>query len=286
MNEQALKARIKEIAKNKNKSFYEVWKLLVLERFLVRLGKSPYNSKLIFKGGLLLSYYIDILRETIDVDLLARKLIAEKDNITHIINEISNVSVDDGFQLTYEHIEDLDHAHMNYPGFRVKLSANFGNMKDRFQLDIGVGDTVEPVKIDWPLFEHKKRPLFSDDLSLMVYPVETIFAEKLETVISRGGLNSRMKDFHDLYLLCKSDQVMDAKALVKNINATFSNRSTDFKMPIQFDDKEMLKLNNMWKRHLQTLGKEVVEALELPSSLVDIIDELNQYLIGIDLNRG
>lgn len=283
MNEQALKARIKEISKKTGKSFHEVWKLLVLERFLVRLGKSPYSSKLIFKGGLLLSYYIDILRETIDVDLLARKLNSEKDNIIKIINEITTVVVDDGFELTFEDIQDLDHEHMNYPGLRVKLSAKFGNMKDRFQIDIGVGDTVEPVKIDWPLFEHKDLPLFSDELSLMVYPVETIFSEKLETVISRGGLNSRMKDFHDLYLLCKSEEIVSSESLSQNIKSTFRNRSTNFKTPIQFDDKEMLTLNNMWRRHLQTLGKEIVDNLGLPASLEGVLDELNLYLADLEL---
>lgn len=278
MNEQALKARIKEISKSTNKSFHEVWKLLVLERFLVRLGKSSYNAKLIFKGGLLLSYYIDILRETIDVDLLARKLSAEKNNITQIITEVSDVVVDDGFKLSFESIQDLEHEHMNYPGFRVKISAAFGNMKDRFQLDIGVGDTVEPVQINWPLFEHKEDPLFSDELSLMVYPVETIFSEKLETVVSRGGLNSRMKDFHDLYLLCKSEGVIDPISLVKSIESTFNNRSTEFSLPIKIDEKDILKLDNMWRRHLNTLGNEIVNDLNLPATLEDIMGELNLFL--------
>lgn len=257
----------------------------MLERFLVRLGKSDYNTKLIFKGGLLLSYYIDILRETIDVDLLARKLSAEKDNITRTIEEVCDIKVDDGFKLSFKSIQDLDHEHMNYPGFRVKISAAFGNMKDRFQLDIGVGDTVEPVKIGWPLFEHKETPLFSDELSLMVYPVETIFSEKLETVVSRGGLNSRMKDFHDLYLLCKSKQVINPVSLVKSIESTFNNRGTKFTLPITIDDKDILKLDNMWRRHLNTLGNDIVSELDLPASLETVINELNKFLHGIGVKR-
>ena len=240
-----------------------------------------YSSKLIFKGGLLLSYYLDILRETIDVDLLARELNSEKDNIIRIIKEISNISINDGFELAFSDIEYLEHQHMNYPGFRIKLFAKFGNMKDKFHLDIGVGDTVEPVKINLPLFTHKMQPLFSDELSLMVYPVETIFSEKLETVISRGGFNSRMKDFHDLYLLCKSEGIINAGSLKQTIKDTFRNRRTIFEMPIQFDDREMRTLNNMWRRHLNTLGNNIVSELGLPLSLADDINELNSFIDSI-----
>ena len=87
MNEQALKARLKHISKELGKSFNEVWKLLVLERFLARLSRSEYSDKFIFKGGLLLSYYLVIGRETTDIDLLAKRLHAEKSHIEQIIQK-------------------------------------------------------------------------------------------------------------------------------------------------------------------------------------------------------
>lgn len=88
MNEQALKARLKHIANELDKNFNEVWKLLILERFLARLSRSKYSDKFIFKGGLLLYYYLTIGRETIDIDLLARQLNAEKSHVELIVNEI------------------------------------------------------------------------------------------------------------------------------------------------------------------------------------------------------
>ena len=194
MNEQALKARLKYIAKESGKRFNEVWKLLVLERFLARLSQSQYSDKLIFKGGLLLSYYLVIGRETIDIDLLAKQLNARKANVEAIMQSICMLYLDDGFHMQFVNIEDLDHQHMNYPGFRSKIAVKFGAMNDIFQVDIGIGDIVKPASLIWPSLVYKDTLLFNDPISLAVYPVETIFAEKLETIFSRGSANSRMKD--------------------------------------------------------------------------------------------
>src|SRR3990167_8018881 len=152
MNEQALKARLKHISKELGKSFNEVWKLLVLERFLARLSRSEYSDKFIFKGGLLLSYYLIIGRETIDIDLLARRLNAEKTNVELIMQEICLLQLDDGFQMKFINLDDLDHQHMNYPGFQVGVSVQFGVMSDKFYVDIGVGDVVDPILLAWPSF--------------------------------------------------------------------------------------------------------------------------------------
>lgn len=207
MNEQALKARLKHIAKEQGKSFNEVWKLLILERFLARLSCSEYSNQFIFKGGLLLSSYLLIGRETIDIDLLARRLNAEKSHVEQIMREICLLHRHDGFQMQFINLEDLDHQHMNYPGFQVRVAVQYGVMSDTFYVDIGVGDAVDPVSLTWPSFIYKDKPLFDGLISLEVYPVETIFAEKLETIISRGAANSRMKDYHDLLLLCRESIV-------------------------------------------------------------------------------
>lgn len=104
MNEQALKDRLKHIARNKKKSFQEVWKLLLLERLLVRLAHSKYQNKLIFKGGLLLSYYLVIVRETTDIDFLARQLQAEKPQLEKMLFEIC-----DGACRTISNLAAADH---------------------------------------------------------------------------------------------------------------------------------------------------------------------------------
>ena len=278
MNEQALKARLKHIAKEFGKSFNEVWKLLVLERFLARLSRSEYSDKFIFKGGLLLSYYVVIGRETTDIDLLAKRLHAEKSHIEQIIQEICLLHLNDGFQMRLDNLDDLDHQHMNYPGFQARVAVQFGVMSDKFNVDIGVGDAVEPVTLTWPSFIYKKKPLFEDSISLEVYPVETIFAEKLETVISRGAANSRMKDFHDLLLLCRQSKLIDKVILKDNIAETFHNRGTAFSIPVQFQLDELDRMQALWSGHLRVLGVSRSEALSLPNNIATVIDELNHWL--------
>lgn len=281
MNEQALKARLKHIGKEKGKSFNEVWKLLVLERFLARLSRSEYSDKFIFKGGLLLSYYLTIGRETTDIDLLARRLNAEKSNVELIIKELCLLNLDDGFQMQFINLDDLDHQHMNYPGFQVGIAVQFGVMRDKFFVDIGVGDAVEPVLLDWPPFNYKEMPLFGDSISLEVYPVETIFAEKLETIISRGAANSRMKDYHDLLLLCREDGLLDKARLKDNIDQTFQNRGTVFSIPVQFQSDELERMQLLWAGHLRVLGIPRVQSLGLPEEIGTVIHDLNQWLLTI-----
>ena len=276
MNEQALKARLKHIAKEQNKSFNEVWKLLVLERFLARLSRSEYSDKFVFKGGLLLSYYLVIGRETIDIDLLARRLNTEKSLVEQIMREICLLHLTDGFQMQFISLDDLDHQHMNYPGFQARVAIQFGVMSDKFYVDIGVGDAVEPLSLDWPSFIYKEKPLFEDPISLEVYPVETIFAEKLETVISRGAANSRMKDYHDLLLLCRERNLID------KIAQTFQNRRTLFSIPIQFQPDEFSRMQILWSGHLRNLGDTRSQVLGLPKEIETVIDELNQWLSSID----
>ena len=278
MNEQALKARLKHIAKEFDKSFNEIWKLLVLERFLARLSRSEYSDKFIFKGGLLLSYYVVIGRETTDIDLLAKRLHAEKAHIEQIIQEICVFHLNDGFQMQLDNLDDLDHQHMSYPGFQARVAVQFGVMSDKFYVDIGVGDAVEPVTLTWPSFIYKDKPLFEDPISLEVYPVETIFAEKLETVISRGAANSRMKDYHDLLLLCRQSKLIDKVLLKDNIAETFQNRGTEFSIPVQFQPDELERMQTLWSGHLRVLGASRSEALSLPNNIATVIDELNHWL--------
>lgn len=278
MNEQALKARLKYIGREKGKGFNEVWKLLVLERFLARLSCSEYSDKFIFKGGLLLSYYLTIGRETIDIDLLARRLNAEKTNIELIMQDICLLNLDDGFQMQFISLDDLDHQHMNYLGFQVGIAVQFGVMSDKFFVDIGVGDVVDPVLLDWPSFNYKEIPLFGDSISLEVYPVETIFAEKLETIISRGAANSRMKDYHDLLLLCREDGLLDKTRLKDNITQTFQNRGTVFSIPVQFQSDELERMQRLWAAHLRVLGSDRVMLLGLPDNIKTVINLLNQWL--------
>lgn len=277
MNETALKERLKTIATEKETTLNKVWKQLLLERFLARLSNSPYQDKFIFKGGLLLAQYIAINRETIDIDFLMTKIKSEMQNIEKIMKEVASVNAEDGFSFTWFSAEELTQPHMEYTGFRVTLNTQFGKMQDKIQVDIGIGDVVSPVETTFTPFEYKGKPIFAGEISLYVYPPEAIFAEKLETIISKGAINSRMKDYHDLLVMIREPNFLDTQKLTNSIQATFNRRGTPISLSINFDSDGIQSLQALWSNHLRGLGV-FRERLNLPDQVSDAIKEINSWL--------
>ena len=276
MNEQALKDRLLIIAKEKGILFNQCWKNLLLERFLARLSKSSEREKIIFKGGFLLSYLIDIGRETMDLDFLMNRINAEEEEIRNSIERVLSEKLEDGFVFLYEKTELLEQPHMAYAGYRITLKVLFGKMRDKIQIDVGVGDVVVPESRTFPVFSHRGKPLFEGEISLMVYPAETIFAEKLETVISKGEKNSRMKDYHDLLLLCREVGLLKRDLLDSSIENTFSRRSTFYEQ-IAFTDTGLSALQKLWMAHRKGLG-DIADELLLPTDIREVISEINLTL--------
>lgn len=277
MNSTALKERIRAIADGKGVTYNEVWKQIILERFLARLSKSEYQDKFIFKGGLLLAQYLNIGRETTDADFLISNIKGEAKRIESTIKQVAKVELSDGFMFSFSKISELRQPHMDYPGFRLSLNAAFEKMKDKFQIDIGVGDAVDPVENNFRPFEYKGKPMFAGEISILVYPVETIFAEKLETIISKGASNSRMKDYHDIVLMIREPDLINPKQLQTAVIATFRNRGTNFLLPIKFDDASLSSLQRLWSNHLNGLGKFKAQ-LQLPEKIQDVLAESNAWL--------
>ena len=286
MNEQALKARLRHIAKEENSTFQDVWRRLILERFLVLVSKSKFSESLIFKGGLLLSHYLEIGRQTKDIDFLARSLEANIESIEECFTEICHSKSNDGFWFNFESIQVLDQEHMNYPGYRVNLETRFSNMKDKIQIDIGVGDDVDPKLESLDLFQYKGQAIFEGAISLKVYPVESIFAEKLETAITRGHQNSRMKDYHDMLLMSRSSEILDIDILNSAIVRTIANRGSTLSLPLKFVGDDLQTLEKLWSSHLRRLGK-VASDLKLPARFSEVLKELNAWLsIHLKKSRG
>jgi predicted nucleotidyltransferase component of viral defense system len=277
VNEAALKARLKFIAQEKLKTFNEVWKQLLLERFLARLSRSRYREQFIFKGGLLLAQYMDLGRETTDIDFSMIKMKSEFSVIEHALCEIVSIDMVDSFRFEWDTMQILSQPHMEYSGFRATLQAYFGNMKDKIHIDIGIGDVVAPTEKDYRPFEYNGKPLFVGEITMLVYPVESIFSEKLETIISKGSNNSRMKDYHDVMLMIKEPGLLNPAALVEELQATFKHRNTKFTIPIKFDDSEMIRLQNLWSNHLRGLG-DVRDRLDLPDEMRELLAKINSWL--------
>lgn len=168
MNETALKARLKFIAQEKLKTFNEIWKQLLLERFLARLSHSAYRERFIFKGGLLLAQYIELGRETTDIDFSMTKIKSEFVTVQNALCEIISVDIDDSFYFEWDSMQILSQPHMEYTGFRATVQAYFGNMKDKIHVDIGVGDIIVPNEKDYRPFEYNGKPLFGSDTKELI----------------------------------------------------------------------------------------------------------------------
>ena len=249
---------------------------LTLERFLVRLANSKYREHFVLKGGILLSKYIEIGRETSDLDFLARRLSNEVAGLIDIFEEIANIDLKDGFTFQEVKVSELTHPHMGYPGAEVSMMAYFGKTRFKVAIDIGFGDVVNAIEYSIPLTAYSKGVLFESNVKLSCYPKEFIFAEKLETIIYRGSFNSRMKDFHDLYSMISSYQLPSFHNLEGVIQLVFEHRETPLALPITYAEDEMTQVQNFWSEYLKNLRAENSD--NLPTSVAHVISTINDWL--------
>lgn len=277
--EKAFKAKLRAISKEKDRDPADLWQGLVLERFLARLAKSEYSSRFILKGGILLSKYIDIGRETTDLDFLAEMITNELDRLKIVFEKIASIDLKDGFSFRDVKASELAHPHMRYPGKAVSMMAYFGKTRFKVAIDVGFGDLVDPVKIEIPLTASSKGILFEGSIRLSCYPKEFIFAEKLETVVYRGSFNSRMKDFHDLYSMIVSPIFSSVQSLASILRLVFNHRKTKLLVPLSFSEEEIQRLQGFWKDYLKSLRPG--RASSLPLKISDVISAINEWLQSI-----
>lgn len=277
--EQSIKERIKVIAQKQRRTFNDVWQEVVLERWLSRLAKSQYRKNFIFKGAMCLLRYINLQRETYDLDFLIKDLQASIEDVRKYLDQVSSLDLHDGFLFDTLEVTMLAHTHMQYPGYSVSAFGHLGKTKTKIFIDLGVGDSVKPTEITMHLLSTEKTPLFEKDIELWAYPVEAIFAEKLETAVSRADQNSRMKDYHDLINLIRNDVVN--MALVKDaVDMTFTNRGTKKRL-IKVKDSVIETTQKYWDFYLRSLSGEIKR--DLPIDFKKVINEINQNSIRFGL---
>ena len=221
MNSMQLKDKLKNIAKRKNIDFNVVLKYYVFDRFIVRLSKSPYKDNFIIKGGFLLSTMFGVEhRSTMDIDYAITKTNFTEENILKMIKSIININEKDNIKFSIKDIE-LIREEDKYGGYRVHLIFEFENIKEFLKIDIATGDPITPEAIEF----HYKCMLSEDYLKVWSYNLETVLSEKIETILSRGELSSRMKDYYDIFLIYNRywDKI-DKDELIRAIQRTFTKR--------------------------------------------------------------
>ncbi len=274
--EQSIKEKIKALAKERKTTFAELWRNLILERFLIRLARSHYREKFVLKGGTLLAKYIPIGRETQDLDFFIQKLSNTEQSLRTVLQAICTIDARDSFVFEVTKIKILDHSQLAYTGAEISLLAKFGATRTAMRMDLGFGDRVEPIEYPLDLTATSNGPLFESKISLHCYPKEFIFAEKLETIVFRGGGNTRMKDYHDLYSLVQLD-VLNGPLVEKAIQLVFKHRKTPLnKLPIAFNEDAFKTLEKNWSVYHRKL-KTKMSSIQQLASVKDVIIALNQW---------
>lgn len=198
-NAMQLKAIIKNIAKEKHISAQLVMQNFMLERLLERISVSKYQRNFILKGGFLIAAMVGLdTRATMDMDATIKGLPVNEQTVRRMFEEICNIELADEVTFSFRSIGEIREED-EYTGYRVSLSANYPPMAVPLKLDITTGDKITPKEI-----EYRFKLLLEDrSISVLAYNLETIMAEKLETVITRGDQNTRPRDYYDIYILAK-----------------------------------------------------------------------------------
>lgn len=219
--ESSIQARLLNYSRVNKREYGQVLTMFALERLLYRLSQSKHSENFLLKGALLFDLWFDVpLRPTRDIDLLGFGL-AELPHVVGVFEDLCRLQVADGMDYKTESIQaDEIRKQANYAGIRVSLLALLGNSRISIQVDIGYGDVVTPAP------EEAVYPVLLDDLpapKLRVYPMYTVVAEKLETLVSLGIANTRMKDYFDLWVLHQQGK-FDDELLRTAIAETFLRR--------------------------------------------------------------
>ena len=231
-----IKGRIKSVAKQNNADARTLMRIYMMERFLERLAQSEYRDNFIIKGGILVTAMIGVAhRSTMDIDTSMKNLNLSAEDALRVVNQVKDIDLDDGVSFDVKDVSNIMDE-MEYPGIRVTMNANVGRLITPLKIDISTGDVITPRAIEF------NYDLLLEDrsISLWSYNLETILAEKLQTVLARGILNTRMRDFYDIRMLLDTYEDKVNKAVLKDaFAATCKKRGTD---DLQEQAEEIIKI--------------------------------------------
>ena len=222
-----LKDLIRNIAKGDSGKSQLLIRNYAMERFLERVALSKYKDNFILKGGMLVSAMVGLQnRATMDIDTTIRNLPLDVEHARQIVEEIAAVPIDDNIHFEIKDVSNImDEA--EYGGVRLSLDAFLDTTKIPLKIDISTGDVITPAEITYRyklMFEQRY-------ISLWAYTLETVLAEKIETVLSRTIFNTRLRDFYDLYILQNAGMEINTKTLAAALKATCRKRSSEKVLP-------------------------------------------------------
>jgi predicted nucleotidyltransferase component of viral defense system len=246
-NSMQLKAIVNNKAKQIGISAQLVLQNYVLERLLERMSLSRFSDSFIIKGGFLLAVIIGLnSRATMDLDTTVRGFDLNEDVLQGMFNEIVNINCDDDLTFSLEGISEIREGD-DYPGLRVSLLAHFEKMAVSISVDVTTGDMIIPA----PMLRDYPRLFGGGSFAMLSYPIETVLAEKLETVLARSTANTRARDFYDIYILEHTEAAnIDFDTLQEALSATTKKRNSEHILNSFSSTVELIRndqpINRLW----------------------------------------
>lgn len=252
-----LKDLIRNLSKEVGIEAHVLIRKYMMERFLERVSSSKYNGSFILKGGMLVAAFVEVeVRATMDIDTTIKGIPVTIVDMERTITEISNIDLDDNVKFRIKKVSEImDEA--EYSGIRFSMDAVLDGAVIPLKIDISTGDVITPREIAYSyklMFEDRTIPI-------MTYPIETVLAEKLETVISRSITNTRMRDFYDIHILLKSQNI-NADILALALERTAKKRgnfnlleNAESVLKIVKSDEDMKRLWNIYQKKFKYAGE-------------------------------
>ena len=272
----SIQARLNNLARARGGLYQETVQYYATERFLYRLTKSEYRDQFVLKGGVVFTAWgIPLRRTTRDIDLHG-VLPYTTENIVTILKDICQETVPpDGlrFDAASVHGEPIQ-GRAEHEGVRARFMGYLGNSRLHMQIDIGFSDSVTPpaIKMNYPSLLGMAEP------HLHVYAYETVIAEKLQAMVFLGRINSRMKDFYDVWLL-SIEATIDGSMLHEAIKTTFKSRSTKIpnETPLALTDEFAQDKQKEWAIFIKRANIETSNATDF----MDVIEQLNHFFMPV-----
>ena len=219
-----LKDLIRNLSKKKLADAQILMRNYMMERFLERMSVSQYKDKFILKGGMLVAAMVGLdARATMDIDATIKGVDVNVEAVEKIITDIISVPMEDGVTFRIKQISEIMDE-VEYPGVRASMETEFDGVRTPIKIDISTGDVITPREIQYRF----KLMLEERTIDVWAYNLETVLAEKLETVISRNVTNTRMRDFYDIHILLKLyGNILNAQVLGEALQATAKKRETE-----------------------------------------------------------
>lgn len=272
-----IKGQLKSLANKNHADARVLLRLFMMERFLERLSLSKYSEMFILKGGMLITAMIGISnRSTMDIDTTISGFDLTSEEAVSVVGEIIGIELNDGVSFSIEGNETIMDA-MDYPGIRIEMTASLEKLTVPFKIDISTGDAITPSAIKY----NYKTIIENRSINLCSYNIETVLAEKIQTILVRGALNTRMRDFYDVKILTDIyEHSINHIILKRAFEATSNERKTEtlienssFTIETIKEDKTM---NSLWRnyqnKYQYASGISLEETLNSVMKIISIIE--------------